>query len=155
VAGFLYFHGRKLCVFGGRFQYCNCVTFDRSGYEKTRQCGLLYLSVSIIYLCKCQTPEWKSPINYKAFQVQEKRRKKAKYQLEKREFLKGPEVKALLKYCEEPRKLTEMIDFLGKYSTKNAFSRIILKPLMDQGKIKRTIPDQPIHILQKYYSVKK
>ena len=74
---------------------------------------------------------------------QEKRRKKVKYQIEKKEFLKGPEVKALLKYCEEPRKLTEMIDFLGKYSSKNAFRSIILNPLINQGKIKRTIPDKP------------
>jgi ATP-dependent DNA helicase RecG len=99
--------------------------------------------------------EWTAPINYIAFQEQERRRKKAKSQLEKKEFLKGPEVKALLKYCEEPRKLTEMIDFLGKYTSKNAFRKIILNPLMAQGKIKRTIPDKPGSKLQRYYSVDK
>jgi ATP-dependent DNA helicase RecG len=64
-------------------------------------------------------------------------------------------VKALLKYCEEPRKLTEMIEFMGKFASKTAFRRNILNPLIDGGKIKRTIPDKPGSKLQKYYSVKK
>ena len=99
--------------------------------------------------------EWKSPINYKAFQEQEKRRKKAKTQLEKKEFLKGPEVKALLKYCEEPKTITEMREYLPRYLTNYYFKKFIVNPLMKKGIIKETIPDKPTSRLQKYYSVKK
>jgi len=134
--------------------YLNAPEFKPDLFERFVEKGTILDGGQIIYRFHSGF-EWKSPINYKAFQEQEKRRKKAKYQLEKKEFLKGPEVKALLKYCEEPRKLTEMIDFLGKYSSKNAFRRIILNPLIDQGKIKRTIPDKPGSKLQKYYSVDK
>jgi hypothetical protein len=134
--------------------YLNAPEFQPELFGRFIEKGTILDGSQIIYRFHSGF-EWKSPINYKAFQEQEKRRKKAKYQLEKKEFLKGPEVKALLKYCEEPRKLTEMIDFLGKYSSKNAFRRIILNPLINQGKIKRTIPDKPGSKLQKYYSVKK
>jgi len=134
--------------------YLKAPDFQAELFERFIEKGTILEDGQIIYQFHSGI-EWKSPINYKAFQEQERRRKKAKYQLEKQEFLKGPEVKALLKYCEEPRKLTEMIDFLGKYASKNAFRRIILNPLIDQGKIKRTIPDKPGSKLQKYYSVKK
>jgi len=134
--------------------YLNAPEFEPDLFERFIEKGTILDGGQIIYRFHSGF-EWKSPINYKAFQEQEKRRKKAKYQLEKKEFLKGPEVKALLKYCEEPRKLTEMVDFLGKYSSKNAFRSIILNPLIEQGKIKRTIPDKPGSKLQKYYSVKK
>lgn len=134
--------------------YLKAPDFQAELFERFIEKGTILEDGQIIYRFHSGF-EWKSPINYKAFQEQERRRKKAKYQLEKQAFLKGPEVKALLKYCEEPRKLTEMIDFLGKYASKNAFRRIILNPLIDQGKIKRTIPDKPGSKLQKYYSVKK
>jgi DNA invertase Pin-like site-specific DNA recombinase len=134
--------------------YLNAPEFQPELFERFIERGTIIEDGQIVYRFNSGF-EWRSPINYRAFQEQEKRRKKAKYQLEKKEFLKGPEVKALLKYCEEPKKMTEMIDFLGKYSSKNAFRNFILNPLIDQGKIKRTIPDQPIHRMQKYYSVKK
>ena len=134
--------------------YLKAPDFQAELFERFIEKGTILDGGQIIYRFHSGF-EWKSPINYKAFQEQEKRRRKAKTQLRKKEFLKGPEVKALLEYCEEPRKLTEMIDFLGKYSSKDAFRRIILNQLIDQGKIKRTITDKPGSKLQKDYSVDK
>ena len=98
--------------------------------------------------------EWSAPINYKAFQEQEKRRKKAKLQLEKKEFLKGPEVNDLLKYCKEPKSITEMREYLPRYLTNYNFKKFIVNPLMEKGVMKETIPGKPTSRLQKYYSVK-
>jgi hypothetical protein len=134
--------------------YLNAPEFQSELFERFIEKGTILDGSQIIYQFHSSFELW-SPINYKAFQEQERRRKKAKSQLEKKEFLKGPEVKALLKYCEDPKKMTKMIDFLGKYASKNAFRKFILNPLIAQGKIKRTIPDKPGSKLQKYYSVKK
>lgn len=95
------------------------------------------------------------PINYRGFQEQQRRRKKAKTQMEKKAFLKGPEVKALLHYCEEPKTITEMREYLPRYLTNPNFKKFIVKPLLGKGIIKETIPDKPSSRLQKYYSVKK
>jgi hypothetical protein len=51
------------------------------------------------------------------------------------------------------KSLFEMVEYLGKYKLKDAFSRNILHPLLDQGRIKRTIPERLAHKFQKYYSV--
>ena len=128
--------------------------FKREIFENFIEKGIVMDEGEIIYQFKSGF-EWKSPINYKAFQEQEKRRKKAKTQLEKKEFLKGPEVKALLKYCEEPKTITEMRDHLSRYLTNPNFKKFIVKPLLEKGIIKETIPDKPTSRLQKYYSVKK
>lgn len=99
--------------------------------------------------------EWGPPLDYSSFQERDRRIKAAERAAVKAEYLRGPEVKALIRYCSEPKTLTEMIEFLGKFASKTAFRRNILYPLIDGGKIKRTIPDKPGSKFQKYYSVKK
>lgn len=134
--------------------YLNAPEFKPDLFERFVEKGTILDGGQIIYRFHSGF-EWKSSINYKAFQEQEKRRKKAKYQLEKKEFLKGPEVKALLKYCEEPKTITEMREYLPKYLTNPNFKKFIVNPLMEKGIIKETIPGKPTSRLQKYYSVKK
>ncbi|NDL67907.1 recombinase family protein [Anaerotalea alkaliphila] len=134
--------------------YLKAPDFQAELFERFVEKGTILEDGQIIYRFQSGF-EWKSPINYKAFQEQEKRRKKAKYQLEKKEFLKGPEVKALLKYCEEPKTITEMREYLPRYLTNPNFKKFIVNPLMRKGVIKETIPDKPTSRLQKYYSVKK
>ena len=134
--------------------YLNAPEFEPDLFERFIEKGTILDGGQIIYRFHSGF-EWKSPINYKAFQEQEKRRKKAKYQIEKKEFLMGPEVKALLKYCEEPKTITEMREYLPKYLTNPNFKKFIVNPLMEKGVIKETIPGKPTSRLQKYYSVKK
>jgi DNA invertase Pin-like site-specific DNA recombinase len=134
--------------------YKSSPDFKREIFEKFIEKGTILEDGQIIYLFHSGF-EWKAPINYKDFQEQERRRKKAKTQLEKKEFLKGPEVKALLKYCEEPKTITEMREYLPRYLTNPNFKKFIVKPLLEKGIIKETIPDKPTSRLQKYYSVKK
>jgi ATP-dependent DNA helicase RecG len=60
----------------------------------------------------------------------------------------------LLKFCEEPRSLKEMLEFLRLKHRPN-FRKQILHPLLDKGYLKRTMPDKPSSRFQKYVAVKK
>lgn len=99
--------------------------------------------------------EWATPLDYSCFKERDRRIKAAERAFVKAEYLRGPEIKALIKYCREPKTLTEMIEFLGKYPSKIGFSRNILYPFIEQGTIKRTITEKALTRNQKYYSVKK
>ena len=58
---------------------------------------------------------------------------------------------AVIEFCETPRSREELIGFTGKsrYYTMSA----IIKPLIDQGKLKLTIPEKPKTPKQKYVKV--
>ena len=99
--------------------------------------------------------EWEVPINYGSFQEQIRIKRAAKRAAEKEAFIKGSEVRGLLKFCREPKSLTEMREYLPKYAHNDTFKRNIVIPLMEKGILKQTLPDQPSSRLQKYYSVKK
>lgn len=75
--------------------------------------------------------------------------------MEKKEFLKGPEVKQLLEYCEEPKTITEMREYPPRYMTNYNFKKFIINSLMEEDLIKETRPGKPTSRLQKYYSVDK
>jgi ATP-dependent DNA helicase RecG len=56
----------------------------------------------------------------------------------------------LLKYCRTPRSRQEIIEFVGfsRYYTMDT----IIKPLIELGKLKMTLPDKPKSSNQKYYT---
>ena len=55
----------------------------------------------------------------------------------------------LVEFCSEPRTRDEMQQFVG-IKTREYFRRVILKPLLDAGILKMTIPDKPNSRNQKY-----
>lgn len=55
----------------------------------------------------------------------------------------------ILLYCRVPRSLSEITAYCGYKSTRNVAARY-LKPLLDEGKLKRTIPDKPNSKNQRY-----
>jgi len=57
---------------------------------------------------------------------------------------------ALLEYCKTPRSKEEIYQHFG-VSTKGAVSNFI-NPLLDNGKLKRTIPEYPRHKWQRFVS---
>jgi len=62
------------------------------------------------------------------------------------------QVEELIAFCRTPRSRQEMQDYVGVNGRK-AFNNQYLKLLLEQGKIKRTIPDKPNSRNQKYVAV--
>ena len=58
----------------------------------------------------------------------------------------------ILRFCTEERTAKEIAEYCG-YKSVDRFKRNYLKPLVDSGKIKMTIPDKPKSKNQKYISV--
>ena len=58
----------------------------------------------------------------------------------------------ILQFCTEERTAKEIAEYCG-YKSVDRFKRNYLKPLVDSGKIKMTIPDKPKSKNQKYVSI--
>lgn len=99
--------------------------------------------------------EWGASIDYSHFQTRARRKMKIKRVKERADYLKGPEVKKLLEYCIEPKTMNQLFDFSGKNTCDHSFRKHIIRPLLKQGVLRRTFPDQPANIYQRYYSVDK
>ena len=57
----------------------------------------------------------------------------------------------LLKFCNTPRSREELAEKFG-FETPTYFLKTYVSPLIEDGKIKMTIPDKPKSKFQKYYS---
>ena len=62
-------------------------------------------------------------------------------------------VAATIKFCETPRTLKEIMQFL-KLKDRKHFMEKILNPLLNEGYLQRTIPDKPRSRFQKYVTTK-
>ncbi|MBQ8161424.1 MAG: AAA family ATPase, partial [Clostridia bacterium] len=58
----------------------------------------------------------------------------------------------ILDYCSEPRTSREILGYLDLKDIKSL--REQLKKLLDQGRLARTLPDQPHSRFQKYIAIK-
>ena len=61
-------------------------------------------------------------------------------------------IDALLKYCDAPRTRDEMQQHLGM-ANRDCFRKSVLKPMLESGKLRMTIPDKPNSSNQKYIAV--
>lgn len=133
--------------------YKNAPQFSPELFDRFIADGTILDNGRILYRFK-SCFEWSAPIKYEDYQERNKRKRRAMSALEKKEFLKGPEVERLLSYCKEPKSIVEMREFLPRYLTNYNFKKYIVNPLMEKGLLKETIPDKPTSRLQKYYSIK-
>lgn len=60
---------------------------------------------------------------------------------------------AILAFCVEPRSKAEIAEHCGYKNTKN-FTQKYLRPLLDSGMLKMTLPDKPKSKNQKYIAIK-
>ena len=67
--------------------------------------------------------------------------------------LKPDKLNKLLEFCTEPRSKQEMMDFC-EIKIKKYFRENIVKPMLREGLIVRTIPEKPSSPKQKYISTK-
>ncbi|MFZ3591846.1 recombinase family protein [Bacillus sp. DJP31] len=87
---------------------------------------------------------------------EKKARRHAKRKEKQAEFLNGPEVTALLEYCEKPRRWGEILDFMNTMMTISGsyFRKSIVLPLIEEGLLKRDFISNS-QGKRKYYMVKK
>ena len=57
----------------------------------------------------------------------------------------------IIEYCNIERNTFEIMEFIG-YKNRTRFRRDYIKPLVEKGKLKMTIPDKPTSRKQKYIS---
>ena len=67
---------------------------------------------------------------------------------------KRKKIDILLEYCRVPQSLGEMMNILN-LKNRTSFTRVYLHPLLEQGLLVMTIPNQPNNRHQKYVSTKK
>lgn len=70
---------------------------------------------------------------------------------EEREDKKTQKMNKILEICEQPKSLNEIMIELG-YKSNRTLKREYINPLIEKGKLKRTIPDKPTSSNQKYIS---
>ncbi|WP_176371488.1 recombinase family protein [Litchfieldia alkalitelluris] len=103
---------------------------------------------------------WTTDERYDQYRQQlldeKKARTKAKRKQKQKDFLKGPEVKALLEFCEKPRMWGEILEFMNtvKFISDSHLRASIVQPLIEEGKLyKEFLPNRQRK--HKYYMVKK
>lgn len=67
-------------------------------------------------------------------------------------ILENITLEALLDFCKTPRTRTEMQEYCG-IKSRDYFTNKYIKPLLNNGKLKMTIPDKPKSVNQKYVSI--
>ena len=67
-------------------------------------------------------------------------------------ILENITLEALLDFCKIPRTRTEMQEYCG-IKSRDYFTNKYIKPLLNNGKLKMTIPDKPKSVNQKYVSI--
>ncbi len=63
-------------------------------------------------------------------------------------------VEKILAYCVEAHSKKEILEYLGLSDAKN-MEKTYLYPLLNEGKLKMTLPDKPSSRNQKYKTVRK
>ena len=127
--------------------YINPPEFSEELFNKCIDKAIVHEDGRIVYLFYSGF-EWGFDINYADFQKKARQKIALKRAAEREEYLRGPEVKKLLEYCKEPKTSKEMMSFLGKYSSWHSFSKHIAQPLLEEGILRRTIPERHLHRMQ-------
>ncbi|WP_394802051.1 Fic family protein [Segatella cerevisiae] len=58
----------------------------------------------------------------------------------------------MLDYCTSPRSLSAILSYMG-YSNRSKFRNKYITPMIDEGKLKMTIPDHPNSRFQQYLAI--
>ena len=67
---------------------------------------------------------------------------------------KKTNINRILEICKQPKSISEIMRELD-YNSKKTLKRNYIKPLLESGKLKMTIPDKPTSKNQKYITIQK
>ncbi|WP_264807266.1 recombinase family protein [Cytobacillus sp. NCCP-133] len=133
--------------------------FPTDLYEQFIEQATVYKDGKIVYHLSLGL-EWSTDERYEDYQKMISMKRKAERHARRKEkqaaFLKGPEVTALLEYCENPRRWGEILTFMNTKMTisESYFRKSIVLPLLEEGKLEKDfIPGSQSK--RKYYMVKK
>ena len=132
-----------------KFMYFEASIFDRVIKE-----AWIYKDGGIVYQLHLGI-EWTIDYRYEEFQkLLDTRREKIR-KAKKLDFLNGPDVKAMLEYCKEPKQYKELHAFMNerKQISYSYFRKSVIKPLMKMKRLKYTIPEDPGNRHQRYISI--
>ena len=127
-------------------------SFNRELFEKLIESGVIYKDGTMVFNLKVGL-EWSAPVTYENYKKLITKRRKLDNFLKRLDFLNGPEIKKLMKYCRTPRNSHEMLAFMGDTLTIEHFRTTIINPLVEMDRLKRTIPEYIYSHDQKYYSI--
>lgn len=135
------------------------LAFPADLFEQFVEQAKVYKDGKIVYHLSLGL-EWSTGERYEDYRHQIAMQRKAERLTKRKEsqaaFLKGPEVTALLEYCEKPRRWGEILAFMNTKMTisESYFRKSIVLPLMEEGKLQKDfIPGSQSK--RKYYMVKK
>lgn len=126
-------------------------SFNRELFERLIESGVIYKDGTIVFKLNIGL-EWSAPINYENYKKLITKRRKLDNFLKRLDFLNGPKIKKLMKYCRTPRTSHEMLAFMGDVMTIEHFRTTIINPLVEMDRLKRTIPEYIYSHDQKYYT---
>jgi hypothetical protein len=124
--------------------------FDKELFERLIESGRVYSNGRIVYKLKAGV-EWSAPITYENYTRLLVKRIKIKSLKKYLDYINGPEVTEMLRYCKTPRTSREIHSFLDTKCL-NEIVRNVINPLVEMGRLKYTIPEFIHSHDQKYYS---
>jgi hypothetical protein len=127
------------------------VSFNKDIFERLIESAIINRDGTITFTLKVGL-KWSAPVTYENYKKLITKRRKLENFLKRLDFLNGPKIKKLMKYCRTPRTSHEMLAFMGDAMTIEHFRTTIINPLVEMGRLKRTIPEFIYSHDQKYYT---
>lgn len=131
------------------FKKINDIPFYEYIFTRLIEKGIIYGDGKIIFVFKCGL-EWSIPLRYEEYIVESH---KARVEANITKRLQSDEVKGLLEFCRKPRTKAEMLEF-SSYKFMSGIERSVIKPLMEEGKLKRKRDENYRFLQYLYYTVR-
>ena len=127
--------------------------FDEVIYKRSIEEATVHEGGRIVYKINLGI-EWSIDYLYEEFQDMHFKRKEDVRKAKKLDFLNGPDVQEMVDYCKEPKKYGELHAFMNerKSISYSYFRKAVIRTLLNTGRIKYTIPEDPGNRNQKYIS---
>ncbi|WP_170270144.1 recombinase family protein [Heliorestis acidaminivorans] len=130
------------------------VPFREDIFTRIVESGKIFSDGKIVYKLKLGL-EWSIDFKNEDYKKLISEQKAAERRAKKEAFLEGPEVKALLEFCQEPKPFSALFKFMNGmlFISESHFRETVLNVLLEQGRVKRKFPEKRNRRMMIYYSV--